>query len=105
MVSFSKEIVTFALTGVKYGRRHKTIVSYFKKSLNKHGSHSFTLTKYFYLFFTAVSARLKHNLRLLFQRIRCTKKKRDDYYCDCFRIGCKSIIKSRIVFGVVTSHS
>ena len=27
----------------------------------------FMLIKYFYLFFTAVSARLKHNLRLLFQ--------------------------------------
>ena len=31
------------------------------------------------------------------------KKKRDDYYCDCFRIGYKSI-KSRIVFRVVTRH-
>ena len=58
LVSFSKEIVTFALTGVKYGRRRETIVMYFKKSLNKHGSHSLMLIKYFYLFFTAVSARL-----------------------------------------------
>ena len=30
--------------------------------------------------------------------------KRDDYYCDCFRIGYKSINWSRIVFRVVTSH-
>ena len=67
LVSFSKEIVTFALTGVKYGRRRKTIVLYVKKSLNKHGSHSFMLIKYFYLFFNVMSARLKHNLRLLFQ--------------------------------------
>ena len=29
------------------------------------------------------------------------KKERDDYYCDCFRVGYKSI-KSRIVFRVVT---
>ena len=36
---FYKQIVTFAPTGVKYGRRRKTIVLYFKKSLNKHGSH------------------------------------------------------------------
>ena len=64
---FYKQIVTFAPTGVKYGQRRKTIVLYFKKSLNKHGSHSFMLIKYFYLFFTAVSARLKRNLRLLFQ--------------------------------------
>ena len=49
------------MTGVKYGRRHETIVLYFKKSLNKHGSPSLRLSKYFYLFFTAVSARLKHN--------------------------------------------
>ena len=43
-------IATFALTGVKYGRRRKTIVLYFEKSLNKHGSRSFLLVKYFYLF-------------------------------------------------------
>ena len=61
LVSFSKEIVTFALTGVKYSRRRKTIVLYVKKTRNEHGSHSFMLIKYFYLFFTAVSARLKHN--------------------------------------------
>ena len=30
LVSFLKQIVTFALTGVKYGWRHKTIVLYFK---------------------------------------------------------------------------
>ena len=52
------------------------------------------LIKIFLLFFTAVSARLKHTMY---------KKKRDDYYCDCFRIGYKSI-KSRIVFRVVTRH-
>ena len=67
LVSFSKEIVTFALTGVKYVRRRKTIILYVKNSLNKHGGHSFMLVKYFYLFVTAVSARLKHNLKLLFQ--------------------------------------
>ena len=50
LVSFSKKIVTFALTGIKYGRRRKTIVLYFEKSLNKHGSRSFMLIKYFYLF-------------------------------------------------------
>ena len=54
LVSFSKQIVTFALTGVKYGRRRKTIVLYFEKSLNKHGSRSFMLIKYFYLFFYCV---------------------------------------------------
>ena len=60
LVSFSKQIVTFALTGVKYGRRRKTIVLYFEKSLNKHGSRSFMLIKIFLPFsFTAVSARLK----------------------------------------------
>ena len=50
LVSFSKQIVVFALTGVKYGRRRKTIVLYFEKSLNKHGSCSFMLFKYFYFF-------------------------------------------------------
>ena len=54
--------VTFALTGVKDGRRRKTIVLYVKKSLNEHGGQSFMLIKYFYLLNTAVSARLKHNL-------------------------------------------
>ena len=38
LVSFSKEIVTSALTGVKYGQRRETNVLYFKKSLNKHKS-------------------------------------------------------------------
>ena len=52
----------------KCGRRRETIVLHFKKSLNKHVSRSVMLIKYFYLFFTAVFARLKHNLRLLFQR-------------------------------------
>ena len=33
------------------------------------------LIKYFYLFFTAVSARLKHNLRLLFQQNTMYKKR------------------------------
>ena len=56
------------------------------------------LIKYFNLFFTAVSARLKHN-----SKIRCSKKKRYDYYRNCFRNGYKSI-KSCIVFRVVTSH-
>ena len=60
LVSFSKQIVTFALTGVKYGRRRKTIVLYFEKSLNKHGSRSFMLINIFTFLFT-VSARLKHN--------------------------------------------
>ena len=54
LVSFSKQIVVFALTGVKYGRRRKTIVLYFEKSLNKHGSRSFMLIKYFYLSFYCV---------------------------------------------------
>ena len=45
LVSFSKEIVTFALTGVKYSRRRKIIVLCVKKSLNEHGSHSFMLIK------------------------------------------------------------
>ena len=51
LVSFSKQIVAFALTGVKYGRRRKTIVLYFEKSLNNHESRSFMLIKYFYPFF------------------------------------------------------
>ena len=33
------------------------------------------IIKYFYLFFTAVSARLKHNIRFLFQEITMYKKK------------------------------
>ena len=32
------------------------------------------------------------------------KKKRHEYYCDCFRKKVCKAIKSRIVFGVVTSH-
>ena len=70
MVSFSKQIATFALTGVKNGRRPKTIVLYCEKSLNKHGSRSFMLIKYFYHFFTAVSARLKHNKDSYSSKIR-----------------------------------
>ena len=61
------------------------------------------LIKYFYLVFTAVSSRLKHSEDCYSSKIRCIKKKRDDYYCDCSRIGYKSI-KSRIVFRVVTRH-
>ena len=34
----------------------------------------------------------------------CEKKKRWEYYCDCFRKKVCKAIKSRIVFGVVTSH-
>ena len=74
----SKEIVTSALTGVKYGRRRETKVLYFKKSLNKQQSRlSFMLMKYFYLFLTAVSARLKHNVRFLFQENTMYKKRKD----------------------------
>ena len=32
------------------------------------------------------------------------KKKRHEYYCDYFRKKVCKAIKSRIVFGVVTSH-
>ena len=35
------------------------------------------IIKYFYLFFTAASARLKHNLRFLFQEITMYKKRKD----------------------------
>ena len=35
--------------------------------------------------------------------MRCLKKKRYDYYCDCFKNEYKST-KSRIVFCVATSH-
>ena len=49
-----------------------------KKSLNKQGSRlSFMIIKYFYLFFAAVSARLKHNLRFLFQEKTMYKERKD----------------------------
>ena len=40
------------------------------------------IIKYFYLCFTAVSARLKHNLRFLFQEMTMYKKKGYEYYYD-----------------------
>ena len=35
------------------------------------------IVKYFYLFFTAVSTRLKHNLRFLFQENTMYQKRKD----------------------------
>ena len=50
-----------------------------------------------------MSTRLKHSYDCYSSKIRCIKRIRDGYYCDCFIIGYKSI-KSRIVFRVVTTH-
>ena len=58
--------------------KHETKVLYFKKSLNKHGSClSFIIVKYFYLFFTAVSTMLKHNLRFLYQENTMYQTRKD----------------------------
>ena len=51
------------------------------------------LIKYFYLFYCCACE----------AKIQFIKKKRYDYYWDCFKNRYKSI-KSRIVFGVVASH-
>ena len=79
-------IATFALTGVKYGRRRETIVLYFKNSLSKHGSHSFyvfMLFKYFYLFKYAASC---HQIQ---KKLFCPEHFTDNierkYFCSALK--------------------